>query len=265
MNILFFGDVIGRPGREALRYIIPLWKKEYAPDIVIANGENISHGKGISERTIKELLDSGVDVITSGNHATSGPGALELLKDEKLPLLRPINFLPHIPGRGFLVKTVNDKKLLIVNAIGNVHMRKVYQFPFPMIDALIAEHPGIKHIFLDWHAEATSEKVAMGWHVDGRVSVVVGSHTHTPTADERILPKGTGFISDVGMVGPHHSVIGEDIKLNLERLLSQTHGKADMAEAPPYEINAVFIELDEETGKTLAIRRLREIVDKPLS
>ncbi len=265
MKILFFGDVVGRPGREGLRYAIPKWKAEYNADIVIANGENISHGKGISEKAIKEIMDAGVDVVTSGNHAVDGPSALELLGNEKLPLLRPVNFLPHIPGRGWMVKNVNGTDLLIINAIGNVHMKTVYQFPFPMVDAVIAEHPDIKYIFVDWHAEATSEKMVMGWHLDGRVSAVVGSHTHTPTADERILPQGTGFISDVGMVGPHYSVIGEDVKLNMNRRVLQLPGKTDMAEAPPYEINAVIIDIDDETGRTSSIKRLREIVDKSLA
>ena len=265
MKILFFGDVVGRPGREALRYIIPIWKKEYTPDIVIANGENISHGKGISERTINEILEAGVEVITTGNHAVSGPNALQLLADEKYPLLRPINFLPNIPGRGYLIQSIKGRELLIINAIGNVHMRKVYQLPFPMIDAVLKEHQSVRHIFIDWHAEATSEKIALGWYLDGKVSVVVGSHTHTPTADERILPNGTGFISDVGMVGPHHSVIGEDVTLNLNRLVSQLPTKADMAKAPPYEINAVIIDIDDESGKTASIKRLRQVVDKSLA
>lgn len=265
MRILFFGDVFGRPGRDALRYIIPIWKKEYSPDIVIANGENVSHGKGISERAINELLEIGVDVITTGNHAVDGPRALDVLKDPELPLLRPINFLSHIPGKGFLVKRVAGKELLIINAIGNVHMKKVYQFPFPLVDEILANHQTIKHILVDWHAEATSEKMVMGWYLDGRVSAVVGSHTHTPTADERILPKGTGFISDVGMVGPHYSVIGEDIKLNLNRFLSQLPAKTDVAEAPPYEINAVCIDIDDKTGHCTSIQRLREVVDKLLT
>lgn len=264
MKILFFGDVFGKPGREALRYIIPPWKKEYAPDIVIANGENVSHGKGISERAINELLEAGVDVITTGNHAVDGPNALELLKRADIPLLRPINFLSSIPGRGFLTKQVAGNELLIINAIGNVHMKKFYEFPFPMIDSVLKQHQNLKHVFVDWHAEATSEKVAMGWFLDGRVSVVVGSHTHTPTADERLLPKGTGFISDVGMVGPHYSVIGEDVPLNLNRFLTQSPGKTDVALAPPYEINAVIIDIDDKTGHCVSLKRLREVVDKSL-
>ena len=265
MKILFFGDVVGRPGREALRYIVPLWKKEYSPDIIIANGENVSHGKGISERTIKEILEAGIDVITTGNHATDGPDALKILADESIALIRPVNFQPHISGRGFLVREVAGKQLLVVNAIGNVHMKKVYQMPFLLVDAVLAKYSHIKHIFVDWHAEATSEKIAMGWYLDGRVSAVVGSHTHTPTADERILSKGTAFISDVGMVGPHISVIGEDVKLNLGRLVSQLSAKTDIAVAPPYEINAVIIDIHDETGRAVSIQRIREVVDKSLA
>ena len=256
---------MGRPGREALRYIIPLWKKEHAPDIIIANGENISHGKGISERTINEIREAGVDVITTGNHATDGPNASTLLAQESLPLLRPLNFQSNIPGRGFWVGEVSGRKLLIINAIGNVHMKKVYQLPFPLVDNVLTAHSHIKHIVLDWHAEATSEKKAMGWYVDGRVSAVLGSHTHTPSADEQILPKGTAFISDVGMVGPYISVIGDDVTLNLERLISQTSTKADVAAAPPYEINAVLVELDNDSGRAVAIQRLRQVVDKSLT
>lgn len=265
MKILFFGDVFGRPGREALRYIIPLWKKEYAPDIVIANGENICHGKGISEKSVSELLEAGVDVITTGNHAVDGPRALLLLSDEKFPILRPANFLPSIPGRGWLIKTVNGNDLLIINAIGNVFMKKVYQLPFPVVDEILKQHPTIKHVLIDWHAEATSEKTAMGWYVDGRASAVVGSHTHIQTADERILPHGTGFISDVGMVGPYDSIIGEDVKLNLYRLTSQLPAKTDVATAPPYVINAALIDIDDKTGHCASMQRLRTVVDKLLT
>jgi metallophosphoesterase (TIGR00282 family) len=190
---------------------------------------------------------------------------LELLADERIPLIRPANFLPHIPGRGFLIKEVKGKQLLTINAIGTVHMKKTYQMPFPIVDEIIAKNPNIKHIFIDWHAEATSEKRAMGWYLDGRVSAVIGSHTHTPTADEQILPNGTAFISDVGMVGPHRSIIGEDIKLNLHRMTTQLSTKTDVAEAPPYEINAVIIDIHDETGHAISIKRIRKVVDKSLA
>lgn len=280
MKILFFGDIFGRPGREALKFIIPEWKKKFAPDIVIANGENMSHGAGISETAIKELLVSGVQIITGGNHTFEGKDSFKLLNDLNIPLIRPANMSAELPGRGHIffgikngelriMNTPDDADLLVINLIGQVHMRYHYGSPFRIADDILQKNHSSHSTFhipviVDWHADASSEKVALGWYLDGRVSAVLGTHAHTPTADERILPKGTGFVSDVGMVGPHNSIIGQEILANIERFIKQIPKKVDVASAPPYEINAIFLEIDEKTGKTIKIQRLRKIIEVEL-
>ena len=278
MRILFFGDVFGRPGREALAYIVPRWKEAHRPDCIIANGENMSHGAGISERSIEALLSAGIQIITGGNHSFEGKNASALLNDSSLPLVRPANMPSDAPGRGFAYfgikngkavscEDVEDAAILVINLIGQTHMRYHYPSPFREADLILEKtiasgaremHPPI---FVDWHADVSSEKVALGWYLDGRVSAVVGTHGHTPTADARILPNGTGLISDVGMVGPHYSVIGQEITANLERFVRQVPKKIDVAPAPPYEINAVLLDIDDTTKKTTTIRHLRSILE----
>ncbi|MBI2637540.1 MAG: YmdB family metallophosphoesterase [Candidatus Sungbacteria bacterium] len=273
MKILFFGDVFGRPGREALLRIIPEWRASFSPAIIIANGENMSHGAGISESSVKEILQAGVDIITGGNHSIEGPDAGRLLDDTTLPLLRPANMAGGLPGRGFDYFSFSsgtvtraardaDSELLVINLISQTNMRFHYDSPFSAFEKILkdAEVKKPKIILVDWHADASSEKIALGWLADGHVTAVLGTHTHTPTADERILPKGTAFISDVGMVGPHYSVIGQEIEENITRLILQTPKRVDVAPAPPYEINAVLIDINETTWKATRIERLRKII-----
>ncbi len=267
MKILFFGDIFGRPGREVLRFMLPQWKKEYVADAVIANGENVSHGAGISERTIQEMIDAGVDIITGGNHSIEGKNADALLNDQKLPLLRPANMSSECAGTGHRYFTFGGGEILVINLSGQVHMRFHYDSPFLALDTILEKNKRGKNtniILVDWHAEASSEKVVLGWYADGRVSAVLGTHSHTPTADARMLPQGTGLISDVGFVGPHNSVIGQEISKNLKRFITQTPVKVDVAEAPPYEINAVFLEIDNKSGKTTKIEQLRKIIEQKL-
>lgn len=268
MKLLIFGDVFGRPGREAISYIIPRLKKEFSPDLVMANGENLSHGRGISETAIREMLDAGVDVITGGNHSTEGKNAKELLANEKLPLLRPINFVASSPGRGYLRKETQNGEILIINAVAQSHMRFHYESPYRAIEQILKENAAkekTKVIVIDWHADTTSEKAALAWWLDGKVSLVYGTHTHIPTADEKILPKETGLISDVGMTGAYNSIIGEDIGPRLKILIDQEPVKPDVAAAPPYEINAVLAEIDPQTGRCASLKRFREIIEKDLS
>lgn len=263
LRVLAFGDIFGRPGREALTKILPEWKQNFSPDLVIANGENLSHGKGISDTTISEIRHAGVDVITGGNHVLEGKNAAELLDDTSLPLLRPVNFISSLPGRGTLYQEVAGTKILVINAIAQTHMRMHYDSPYAAIEKVLVENLQEEKapiIIIDWHAETTSEKVVLGWWLDGRVSLIFGTHTHTPTADERILPKGTGIISDIGMTGPHNSVIGEDWARRVDILVHQKLVKPDVAEAPPYEVNAILVDIDAGSGKCLKIERLRKIL-----
>lgn len=260
IRILAFGDIFGRPGREALALILPRWKEKFSPDLVMTNGENLSHGKGISETTVRQLLDAGVNVITGGNHSLEGKDADRLLDDESLPLLRPLNFIPSHPGRGTLEMSARDCRVLVLNAIAQSHMRQHYDSPYPAIEAVLARDNLPRVRIMDWHAETTSEKRMLGWWLDGRVSLVFGTHSHVPTADEQILPGGTGFISDVGMTGAYHSIIGEAIEPRISILVAQQRVKPDVAAGPPYEVNAILADIDAETGKTIELKRLREIL-----
>ncbi|MFZ2356421.1 MAG: TIGR00282 family metallophosphoesterase, partial [Candidatus Omnitrophota bacterium] len=220
MNILFIGDIVGLPGREAVKGLLPVLKKEFCLDFVIANAENAAGGSGITPRIAAELFDSGVCVLTSGDHIWKKREILEIINDDSR-ILRPINFPQGAPGRGSGVFKTNDgQKIAVVNVQGRVFMEAL-DCPFKTvrqeIDSLSKE---AKIIIVDIHAEATSEKVALGWYLDGKVSAVLGTHTHIQTADEKILPQGTAFISDVGMTGPFDSVIGRRIEDVLERFLT---------------------------------------------
>lgn len=268
MKILFFGDIIGAPGRKALAKILPAWREKYSPDLAVANGENIAHGKGVTERTFQELLAAGIDAVTSGNHIWNHKEAISLLENKKLPLLRPHNFPPNLPGRGYMEIEAGVTRVLIINLIGRVFMHSHYDDPFRAADEILRERhlngsddeAAEKYgaIIVDWHAEATSEKAALGWYLDGRVSAVLGTHTHVPTADAKILPKGTAFVSDVGMVGPENSIIGVEKEPILEGFLKQIKVKADVASGP-VEVNAVLVEIDFKTGLAVKIERLREV------
>lgn len=260
MKIIFFGDIVGQPGRQAIKKILPLWQKKYQPDLVIANGENASHGLGITEKSLKELLESGIDLVTLGDHTWDQKETATFLENQEMPIIRPANFPPGLPGQGYRLVEIRTKKILVINLIGRVFMRKEYDCPFRKADQILedeAEQADI--IIVDWHAEATSEKICLGWYLDGRVSAVLGTHTHIPTADARILPQGTAYISDVGMVGPIDSSLGAVKELAIEDFLKQTGLKYEVASGP-VGINAVLIETD-QTGKAKKIERLEEIVD----
>ena len=251
MRVLMIGDVVGRPGRKAVRTLLPGLRREHDLDLVIANGENASGGFGISFKSAQELYDSGVDVITSGNHIWDQRDIIEHL-DSDMPILRPLNYPGDTPGRGYLV--FND--VLVINLIGRVFLGN-YDCPFRGVDRVLDEMDGaVNAIIVDLHAEATSEKEAMGWYLDGRVSVMAGTHTHVPTADSRILPKGTAFVSDLGMVGALHSIIGSEPEAVLARFLTQTPRRLKVAESGPLRFNSVLIDLDDSSGKAKRIQRL---------
>jgi len=259
MKIIFFGDIVGKSGREAVAKILPQWKKKYQPDLVLANGENLSHGKGLTKKSLEEILKAGVDLVTSGNHVWQNKEAQELLNNKEIPLLRPANYPVSVPGQGYRVIEIRTKKVLVINLIGRVFMRDQYDDPFKKADEILDEaEEKLDAIIVDWHAEATSEKKALGWYLDGRVSAVLGTHTHIPTADECILPGGTGYISDVGMVGPKDSVLGMDKQLVIKRFLTQMPQKFEPAEGA-VEVDAIFLEIDNKS-KTKKIERLYEIV-----
>ena len=244
------GDVVGRPGRRALELFVHGLRKEFAIDMVIANGENSAGGFGITSETAGEILRAGVDVITTGNHIWDQREIIPHL-DEGLPILRPLNYPPGSPGRGFMLKS----GVLVINAMGRVFMDAL-DCPFRGIDAVLQSvNPLPKVIVVDLHAEATSEKQAMAWYLDGRVSLVVGTHTHVPTADTRIMPKGTAAVTDLGMAGPALSVIGMDPATVLEKFLTQTPRRFTVASGP-VKMNAVLADIDETTGRARSIVRV---------
>ena len=240
MKLLFVGDVVGGVGRRTLAALLPGLRERHRPDWVVVNGENSAGGVGITTKTARELLELGADAITLGNHAYRHRDVYELL-DREPRIVRPANYPKGSPGRGHTVVERDGGKLAVINLSGQLFMQAV-RSPFSEADALLAELRGAAdHVLLDFHAEATSEKVAMGWHVDGRVTACVGTHTHVPTADARVLPGGTAYVSDVGMTGGRGGVIGVKRELALERFMTLTQVKFETAEEDPW-LNAVLVE-----------------------
>jgi metallophosphoesterase (TIGR00282 family) len=236
MKILAIGDIIGRPGRQIVHKLLGGLREQYEIDLIIANGENTAGGFGLSVSTAHELLGDGVDVITSGNHIWAQKDILPCL-DADMPILRPLNYPPGVPGRGWLV----TGKVMVVNLIGRTFMND-NDCPFRAMDKLLAEiDPKPPIIFVDFHAEATSEKVAMGRYLDGRVSAVLGTHTHVGTIDTRILPGGTAYVTDIGMTGPLDSVIGDDVESVIKRFLTQMPHHLSVGKGKPV-MNAVLVE-----------------------
>lgn len=258
MRILFIGDVVGRPGRNLLRRRLPDLRREVGADLVIANGENAAGGVGITPPVARELTSLGVDVITLGNHTWD---KRELAPEiDNLPnLVRPLNYPPGTPGRGSLVaRTASGEPVAVLNAMGRVFAGAQLEDPFRGLDEELASIPDdVRVRFVDFHAEATSEKVALGWYLDGRVSAVVGTHTHVQTADEVVLPGGTAYISDVGMTGPWHSVIGIEKERVIEKFLTQMPVRFDAASGP-CQLNAVLVDIDGTTGRARSIQRIFE-------
>src|SRR6195256_2758478 len=255
IRLLFIGDIVGRPGRELVRQGLRGLVEHHQIDLVIANAENAAAGFGITREIGDQLLDWGVDVMTSGNHIWDKKEALDYIGAEPR-LLRPANYPAGAPGKGtYLARTEDGRSVGVVNIMGRVFMLNIDD-PFAVVMREIeALKERTRLIFVDFHAEATSEKIAMGWHLDGKVTAVVGTHTHVQTADERILPKGTAYLTDVGMTGPHDSVIGVEIQAALGKFINGLPARFDTATENP-RLNAVVIDADEQTGRATDIERL---------
>jgi len=248
VKLLFVGDVVGSPGRRALEALLPVLTERHAPDFVVVNGENAAGGVGITERIARGIFELGVDAITLGNHAYRHSDVYGYL-DEEPRIIRPANYPKGDPGRGYTIVERDGKRLGVVNLAGTVFLDS-FRSPFPEADAILADLRGrTDHVLVDFHAEATSEKVAMGWFLDGRVTACVGTHTHVPTADARVLPGGTAFITDVGMTGPRESVIGVERDLAIRRFLTQTPVKFETAQGDPW-LNGVVIEAGDDGHAT---------------
>lgn len=261
MVILMFGDIVGKIGRSALRVVLPKLKKKYKPDLIIANGENAAHGLGITRRTMQALFDMGVNVITSGNHIFNKKEAIEILKEGKLPLLRPLNYPPDTPGRGYLVWQTKKTKVLIVNLIGRVFFPENFDCPFRALEKILEENKNIKIVIVDAHTEATSEIRALGFYFDGKISACFGTHTHIPTADGQILKNGTVYISDLGMVGSKDSIIGMKKEEVLARFLTQIPSRFIVPERGLCEVCGAMVEIDEKSGKAKRFEQIYEEVE----
>ncbi len=248
MLILMIGDIIGRPGRQAVEKLLPGLRQQYKLDLVIANAENTAGGLGLTSTTARELFGAGVDVLTSGNHIWAQKEIIPYL-DGEMPILRPLNYPPGVPGRGHII----TKQAMVINLIGRTFIGD-FDCPFRAMDKLLSEFKK-SVIIVDFHAEATSEKVAMGRYLDGRVSAVLGTHTHVGTIDAQLLPQGTAYVTDVGMTGPANSVIGDDTESVLQRFLTMMPHRLSVGKGKTI-LNAVIVGVDEKTGKATSIDRI---------
>ncbi len=257
MNILFIGDIVGKSGRRALIEHLRLLKTQHQPDITIVNCENAAAGFGVTPKIAMEFFQLGCDVLTSGNHIWDRKEIFDYI-DAEPRLIRPQNFPEGTPGNGYYIhETVSSKKVAVVNVMGQVFMATNLACPFRAMDQLLkqlADQADV--IFVDFHAEASSEKQALAHYLDGKVAAIVGTHTHVPTADERIFPKGTAYLSDVGMTGDYNSVIGMNPQPSLNRFLTKLPQRLEVADGPA-ELCGVVIEVDEQTGLSRSISRIK--------
>jgi len=253
--ILAIGDVVGRPGRKAIQELLPDLRQQYGLDLVVANAENVAGGLGVTSATARELLDAGVDVLTSGNHIWAQKEIIPYL-DGEMPILRPLNYPPGLPGKGYIV----NNQAMVVNLIGRTFMSN-FDCPFRAMDKLLAEvKPKPPVIIVDFHAEATSEKVALGRYLDGRVSAVLGTHTHVGTIDAQLLPQGTAYVTDIGMTGPMDSVIGDDAEAVIHRFLTMLPYRLSVGKGKTM-FNALLVRVDEDSGKAISIDRISQEVE----
>ena len=257
MLVLLVGDVVGQPGRKAVLEVLPLLRKEYRLDMIIVNAENAAGGFGLTSAIAREFIEAGVHVLTSGNHIWAQKDIIPDL-ESGLPVLRPLNYPPGVPGKGYYVAD----KAMVVNLMGRTFMNDI-DCPFRAMDRLLEEikdRPPV--IIVDFHAEATSEKMAMGRYLDGRVSAVLGTHTHVGTVDTQILPRGTAYVTDIGMTGPTDSIIGDDVDSVIKRFLTGMPHHLSVGKGKPV-LNAVLVEVDENSGRAVRIERVCRALERP--
>ncbi len=262
MRILFIGDVVGSPGRRVIREVIPKIKSEKKHDFCIANAENAAGGSGLTYSTVKEIFLSGVDVITTGNHVWSKREVLNFIDSEQ-SVLRPVNYPSELPGKGSVIKQAGKTgctQIGILNVMGRIYMDNI-DCPFRTASREIENLRSFTNIIIvDMHAEATSEKNALAWYLDGKVSCVIGTHTHIQTADERILPMGTGYITDAGMTGPYDGILGVDKDIILNKFLNHMPVKFEVAKGKT-QFNGLLVDINESTGRTIRLERLSYVME----
>jgi len=257
MLVLVIGDIVGQPGRKAVLEVLPPLRKQYGLDMVIANAENAAGGFGLTPAIARELIEVGVHVITSGNHIWAQKDIIPEL-DSGIPVLRPLNYPPGVPGRGYFI----TGQTMVVNLMGRTFMNDI-DCPFRAMDALldkVKDRPPV--VIVDFHAEATSEKMAMGRYLDGRVSAVLGTHTHVGTIDTQILPHGTAYVTDIGMTGPTDSIIGDDVDSVIKRFLTGMPHRLSVGKGKPI-LNAILVGVDEGSGRAVSIERICRQLEKP--
>ncbi|MFZ2803834.1 MAG: TIGR00282 family metallophosphoesterase [Patescibacteria group bacterium] len=259
-KILFFGDIIGSLGRKTVIEQLPSLREEHSPDLIVANVENLAHGRGITAKTLQELDAAGVDAYTSGNHVWENPVGLSCFGDSqwKDRLVRPANVDPARAGRGATVVEKNGVRVLLVNLMGQLFMKDTLSSPFLALDRILNENTADLQL-VDIHTEATSEKEALGHYADGRVTAVFGTHTHVPTADAKILPGGTAYVTDVGRNGGHDSVVGFEKNAAVKRFLDPTGKAYEPTDEGPAELNAMLLMADPKTGLSVSLDRIRKI------
>ncbi len=258
IKILFFSDIFGRPGRGAVKKYIEQNRDSIRPDLIIANCDNAAAGRGPTIGVYEELLESGIDVLTCGDHIWDQKEVINILSDKKSKLIRPINYPALCSGNGFIEVEVKGQKVLIICALGRVWTAEGLDSPFVLVDDAI-EKSKAKIVFIDFHGEATSEKCAFGHYFSGKASAIVGSHTHIQTADEKIINKHTAYISDAGFCGPSDSVIGVKKEQSIHRFLTGMPATFEVADGP-VQVNAVVVDIDEKTGAATAIKRINEAI-----
>ncbi|RLQ91648.1 TIGR00282 family metallophosphoesterase [Falsibacillus albus] len=262
MRLLFVGDVVGSPGRDMIKEYLPRLKDKYRPQFTIVNGENAAGGKGITEKIYRELLDCGANIVTLGNHAWDNREVFEFIEDAKY-LARPGNFPKGTPGTGLVFSKINDLEIAVINLQGRTFMAAI-DCPFQKADELIEEAKKRTNvIFVDFHAETTSEKQAMGWYLDGRVAAVIGTHTHVQTADNRILPNGTAYLSDVGMTGPYDEILGMGKEAVLKRFMTSLPVRFEVPKTGRTQLSGCFIDIDAKSGNAKNIQRMLINDDHP--
>ncbi|MEA3249770.1 MAG: TIGR00282 family metallophosphoesterase [Patescibacteria group bacterium] len=261
MKILVLGDIVAKIGREAVKQTLPNLRNELSPDIIIANCENLAQGKGITTKTIDEMLEAGVDMFTGGNHIWTRKEAYDILSDPRYSdvIVRPANYPQDVPGKGWNLFTVGAKSVLVINFLGRVFSGVLTEDPFRLFDKIIAETANRRPyaVLVDFHGEATSEKIAFGWHADGRAAAIWGTHTHVPTRDERVLPGGTAYITDIGMTGFRDGVIGVDRTLILRNFMTQLPVRHEFPSSGEAVVNAALITVG-EGGQATAIEHIQK-------
>ena len=264
MKILFVGDIVGDIGRKMLEETLPGLKRKYRPQVTIVNGENAAGGRGITEKIYKEFLQEGVDLVTMGNHTWDNRDIYEFIDDENAKIIRPENFPDGTPGIGYKIIKVNQSHLAIINMQGRVFLNPLDD-PFRAMDRILDDVKKTTDcIFVDFHAETTSEKQAMGWYLDGRVSAVVGTHTHVQTNDARILPQGTAYLTDAGMTGAYDSILGVEREIIIEKFLTQLPVRHEIPEEGRKILSGCFVEIDDKTGKAKRIENIIVNDEHPL-